>query len=649
MEAMSEMSKNTGAAGNPYGKRAPGMEDTTSGLGESVFIERQYLPEVPPPEQTHYECDVLVVGCGFAGLHAAVTARKAGASVVVVDKGMPGFSGLSPFAQGATYFLDEFDDREACIKAAQKGGEYIANLDYFKLWLDESAQVVEENREFGFMERYPAAKESGYWDKWDPRGYRREFLSLMRQEKWMDVLNKYEIPVAHHTMFVNVTTGANGAVTGGVGFHVKSAVPVTFRCKAICLCTGTGSMKPTGYPTSEDTFDGEYICFQLGLTVVGKEFDDFHQTSSFAPGNYFYNNSWEYSENMNPAPVTVTANVDDYVKGKWRFLVDMRLRTVLEGLPPQDGSAMQFSFANDQHTDDAGDPRRSGFKRSKERGRDIFGAAPGMNSQLSCGVFCGWDDTEGKTAVPGLYVAGNGIYGSQLNGAIFSVQTNHPTCCIMGNHSGKAAAEYAAAAELPEQEPAQVQAIIDEIFAPSKRERGVDPNFVVEKLRNIMVDAGVHIVKSEKALTAALMQVELIRDKMLPMLMGYTGHDLRICLEAKHKALSAEMKLKANLFRTESRGMHYREDYPCRDDKEWLCHVGVYKDEKGGVSCKKVGIPEAWKGDLNEPHQNRYPALFPGEAEALGIEVRKAPKQWGGRLGATDARRGENEHSQEKP
>jgi succinate dehydrogenase/fumarate reductase flavoprotein subunit len=242
-----------------------------------------------------------------------------------------------------------------------------------------------------------------------------------------------------------------------------------------------------------------------------------------------------------------------------------------------------------------------------------------MNSQMSCGVFCGWDDTEGKTGFPGLYVAGNGIYGSQVNGAIFNVQTNHPGCCIMGNHAGKAASEYSSGEPMPEQDDAQVQAIIDEIFAPSKRTKGVDPNFVVEKLRNIMVDAGVHIVKSEKSLTAALMQVELIRDKMIPMLMGYSGHDLRLCLEAKHKCLSAEMKLKANLFRTESRGMHYREDHPYRDDENWLCHVGVYKDSDGTVKCRKIDIPESWKGDLAEPHEKRYVLLFPGEAEALGI------------------------------
>lgn len=168
---------------------------TASGEGESILIERHYLPEANSPKQTDYTCDVLVIGCGFAGLHAAVTAKKVGADVIVVDKGIPGFSGLSPFAQGATYFLDEFDDREGCLLAAQKGGEYIANLDWFQLWMDESAKVVEENWRFGFMEKYPTAKESGYWDAWNPQGYRRAFLSKMRQERWMDVLKEYGIPV----------------------------------------------------------------------------------------------------------------------------------------------------------------------------------------------------------------------------------------------------------------------------------------------------------------------------------------------------------------------------------------------------------------------------------------------------------------------
>ena len=596
----------------------PGSE--VSGVNEYSFIERQYMPEVASPSVTEYSCDVLVVGCGFAGLHAAVTAKKAGADVIVVDKGKPGYSGLSPFAQGASYFLPEYEDRQACLTAAQRGGEYIANLKWYEIWMNESAKVVEENREFGFMESYPTAKESGYWDEWNPVGYRREFLSLMRQGRWMEVLEKYEIPVVDHTMFVDVTLN-EGRISGGVGFHVKSATPVVFRCKAVCMCTGTGSMKPTGYPTSEDTFDGEYICMNLGLSVVGKEFDDFHQTASFAPGNYFYNNTWEYTENMNGAGIGVTMDsMDEYLFKRTRSKSVFRLQSVLEGLEPVDGTEWQSAFTGAttifEGKQEKGDPRKNGYRRSRERVRDIFGAAPGMNSQLSCGVFCGWDDTEGKTAVLGLYVAGNGIYGSQINGAIFNMQTNHPCCSIMGNHAGAAAAEYVKDMPLPAQESEQVRSIIDEIMAPTKRNKGVDPNLVVEKLRNIMIDAGVHIVKSEKALTAALMQVEIIRDRMIPMLIGRTGHDLRICLEAKHKCLSAEMKLRANLFRTESRGMHYREDYPLRDDKNWLCWIKV-KDVDGEMTLIKEPVPDEWKPDPTVPYAARYSYEFPNEPEVL--------------------------------
>ena len=136
-----------------YGAQGAFAEDTTSSLGKYSFIEKRYVPKAERPEVTEYSCDVLVVGCGWAGLHAAVTASKAGAKVVVVDKGKPGYSGLSPFSQGASYYLPGFDEEEGCLLAGQRGGEYIANMKWFRIWMEESAGVVEENRRFGFMEQ----------------------------------------------------------------------------------------------------------------------------------------------------------------------------------------------------------------------------------------------------------------------------------------------------------------------------------------------------------------------------------------------------------------------------------------------------------------------------------------------------------------
>jgi len=52
--------------------------------------------QIPFPYQKEYETDVAVVGCGFSGLNAAYAARSAGQRVLVIDKGRPGYSGLSP-------------------------------------------------------------------------------------------------------------------------------------------------------------------------------------------------------------------------------------------------------------------------------------------------------------------------------------------------------------------------------------------------------------------------------------------------------------------------------------------------------------------------------------------------------------------------
>jgi succinate dehydrogenase/fumarate reductase flavoprotein subunit len=76
--------------------------------------------------------------------------------------------------------------------------------------------------------------------------------------------------------------------------------------------------------------------------------------------------------------------------------------------------------------------------------------------------------------------------------------------------------------------------------------------------------------------------------------------------------LNAEMILRASLFRTESRGQHYREDYPRRDDPEWLVWVKLEENEDG-MKLSKVPIPKEWWPDLGEPYNERYPKRFPGE------------------------------------
>jgi hypothetical protein len=75
-------------------------------------------------------------------------------------------------------------------------------------------------------------------------------------------------------------------------------------------------------------------------------------------------------------------------------------------------------------------------------------------------------------------------------------------------------------------------------------------------------------------------------------------------------ALTAEMKLRASLYRTESRGDHFREDFPRRDDPEWLAWVKI-KDEQGEMKLYKEPVPKEWWPDLTKPYAERYPGVLP--------------------------------------
>ena len=82
--------------------------------------------------------------------------------------------------------------------------------------------------------------------------------------------------------------------------------------------------------------------------------------------------------------------------------------------------------------------------------------------------------------------------------------------------------------------------------------------------------------------------------------------------ETKNIVLNAEMKLRASIFRTESRGTHYREDYPRRDDPNWLAWV-ILEEEHGTMKLRKEAIPKEWWPDLLKSYEERYPIKFPGE------------------------------------
>lgn len=606
----------------------PALSEASSASPAKPVTEELIPTEVAAPKTTEYQCDVLVIGGGFAGLNAAVAASKQGKSVVLVDKGRPGYSGLSPFPSSHRWFDKDFgDDAQTYKNCVMQGSEYIANLDWYQVWIDESKETYKRLTEWEILTQFPKASQAGdYYDKLDFSGYRRKFAGNDRRAKFTKVLDNNGITYVERTMITNAIE-QGGKIIGAMGFDVPSGAVITFSAKAIVLCTGGGSYKPSGFPTGTDTFDGEYIGYNLGLSIVGKEFDDYHQTCSHAPGNAFHNNSWTYLENIWLCGGDVTpANAVEYATMKAKIMVLGRITKTLSGLSNDDGTAMEdLSKADPSRkaatlTGNPSDPRTGKNNDSEPKG-DIYGAAVGMCSHLSSGIFCGLDDLVGYTGFPGLYAAGDGTNGSVVSGATYpnGVGFTSNFCSTQGWRAGKAAAKYAASVELMTIPADKVVSVTKEIQAPQSLKMGFDPNWARDVLQAIMAPYWINIAKSDQTLNGALSQVEYIRDHVVPKLMAASSHDLRLCHELKHKVLSAEMKLRAGIARKESRGLHYRSDFPYRDDKNYLCYMAAHKEKDGSMTISKVDIKEEWKGDLSQDYAKRYAWRFPGEAEAKGL------------------------------
>lgn len=141
----------------------------------------------------------------------------------------------------------------------------------------------------------------------------------------------------------------------------------------------------------------------------------------------------------------------------------------------------------------------------------------------------------------------------------------------------------------------------------------------MEQLQNAIANTNVIFIKSEATLKAALTFVEYICDNYLPKMKAANTHDLRLCREAIAKTVAMEIKLRAGLERKESRGFHYRADFPYRDDQYLGVLIATKADE--GMRIDFVEMPKEWVGDTEAAYEVRYPGYrFYGEAAAKSLE-----------------------------
>jgi succinate dehydrogenase / fumarate reductase flavoprotein subunit len=190
-------------------------------------------------------------------------------------------------------------------------------------------------------------------------------------------------------------------------------------------------------------------------------------------------------------------------------------------------------------------------------------------------------DAEG-TAIPGLYAAGEAACVS-VHGANRLGTNSLVDLLVFGRRAGIAMAEYARGTAMPDVVEDADEQVRSELEALRSRRDGERPEPIRAEL-NLMMDSNVGVFRDEVLLSGAVAKIEELRDRYASVCVDDRGTtfntDLLEARELGYLLDCAEATAASALARKESRGAHSREDYPERDDKEWLAHTLAYRRER---------------------------------------------------------------------
>ncbi len=554
-------------------------------------------------EENRLETDVLVVGGGIAGCFATIKAREQGASVVLVDKGFVGKSGQSPYARGFMVFNPDWGHRlDVWMDYINKTSEYVNNRDWTEITIKDSYARYQDLVSWGIKFRQdedgqpirnpapPGVTDNLQFDEQDKGDY---VLALRKQalKSGVRILDR---------IMVSDLLKHDGKIVGAVGIPVDSYDLYVIIAKATILCVGACGFKPAGYPPIVQlTCDGEAMAYRAGAEILGKEFVDTHFSRVDIPLGV---------PNVLHRKVNVPENLKVLQGGGLGY---NEVNAEGNKIPDRPAGASLYGFTYLEREFEAHAGRLPITRLIPAGNREVVGGAClGMSLRKADGIWPA--DTNCASSLPGLYAAGDAL-GNMQNGAVYALPGSAIAGgAVTGARAGVAAAKEALQMGKLKVDDKEITRAKGVVHAPRERQSGYSPRWVTQLLQNTMMPYFISYIKKEDRLQATLSIIEFIQEHLVPRLIARDPHELRLALETKNMVLSAEMRLRSALHRKESRGNHYREDYPRREDPDWLAWIKI-KEEQGKMKLTKVPVPKEWWPDLSTPYEQRYPFRFPGE------------------------------------
>jgi len=560
-------------------------------------------------------CDVLVVGGSTAGCFAAVSAREAGLDVIIADKAGAGYAGASIMASGfwAVFNADWGMDYDNTLAFINRNASYMNHREWTEIFLKESWQTYLDMKAWGVPFPVPEEEMTSYHSKIydvnaghdDQDPHTRYGMVPLAHREVTPFLRKHAARVGVRIcdrLMITDLLEKDERVFGAVGFGLDSGEPVVIRAKATVLAAGRGYFKPPGMNVSGQTGDADAMAYRAGAVISGKEFPDMHMNIAKDP-------MWKGNGEIYPAYFQFDDGLGRRLPNRG---FDLSLAsTIHAGYGPvvwDFGKATAQDLATiDEYAKKRGNPKeleRVGLDPAAGgRWPMIGGAAAGGCQETAAGL---WPfDTECASNIPGLYSAGdccaNWIWGAIVQGPPPGLSP----AAITGKHAAAGAARFAAEADDAAISEAEARAAMARATRYLDRRSGIEPRFVTQLIQNYMMPWYVLHVKHKDRLEPTLALISFLKEHTIPKLRAGDAHELRLCHEAENMALHAEMLLRVSLMREESRGWHFREDFPKEDDA-WLAWICLRQGADGRMEMSKVDVPEAWRRPKDEPYAERW-------------------------------------------